>query len=371
MSKLRTHYDNLKVTRDAPDFVIRAAYKTLSQKYHPDKHPGDERAGRVMAIINGSYEILSDPERRASHDAWIAREELRLARQASQQNAGAPIPPQWQQPAPVVPAPPPRSNMLAALLLWPLKLLLSLFRAAPMLVLFGLVVGGFLLWDAVIPDRPPPPGPKPYQAQAPIKQAPDVGISNCRTVPYSYKKIDGKDSQELVYTYIRDGARHYSSKKPPGCDVDAKAESTPRTDNTPEYVHPLTAPNGNPWPTVAAYVKGYPVDNDNGYSKVTVDNGQNDSDVFVKLVSLDGDDAYPVRQFFIPAHSRFTMNKVTAGNYDIRYRDLGNGGLSRSEAFDVEEIRTADGVQFSNLTMTLYKVQDGNFQTYDLADSEF
>ena len=104
---------------------------------------------------------------------------------------------------------------------------------------------------------------------------------------------------------------------------------------------------------------------------MTVDNGQNDSDVFVKLVSLDGDAAYPVRQFFIPAHSRFTMNKVTAGNYDIRYRDLGNGGLSRSEEFDVEETRTADGVQFSELTMTLYKVQDGNFQTYDLADSEF
>lgn len=370
MSKIRTHYDNLKVTRDAPDFVIRAAYKTLSQKYHPDKHPGDERATRVMAIINGSYEVLFDPERRASHDAWITREELRLARQASQQHTGASIPPQWQQPPPVTPAPPPGSNVLAALLLWPLKLLHRLFLAAPMLVLFGLVVGGFLLWDAVTPDRPPPPGPKPYQTKAPVQQAPVAGISQCRTVPYSYKK-DGKDTQEILYTYVLDGRRHYSSKKHPGCNLDANTSSIARAHDAPEYVRPLTAPNGNPWPTKPAYISGYPVDNDNGYSKVTVDNGQNDSDVFVKLVSLDGDAAYPVRQFFIPAHSRFTMNKVTAGNYDIRYRDLGNGGLSRSEAFDVEETRTTDGVQFSELTMTLYKVQDGNFQTYDLADSEF
>jgi len=50
VTKLRTHYDNLKVSRDAPDNVIRAAYKTLSQKYHPDKNPGDERAAHVMAV---------------------------------------------------------------------------------------------------------------------------------------------------------------------------------------------------------------------------------------------------------------------------------------------------------------------------------
>lgn len=55
MTKLRTHYDNLKVARDAPDAVIRAAYKVLVQKYHPDKNPGDERAARVMKIINQSY----------------------------------------------------------------------------------------------------------------------------------------------------------------------------------------------------------------------------------------------------------------------------------------------------------------------------
>ena len=102
-----------------------------------------------------------------------------------------------------------------------------------------------------------------------------------------------------------------------------------------------------------------------------MDNSRNDSDVFVKLVSLDGAQAYPVRQFYIPAFASFTLNKVTAGSYDVRYRDLTNGGLSRSEAFQLEETPTYDGTQYSNITMTLYKVQNGNMQTYGLSEAEF
>ena len=75
MGKIHTHYDNLKVARLAPQEVIRAAYKALSQKYHPDKNPGDEKAARIMAILNSAYGTLSDPQRRREHDEWIAAEE--------------------------------------------------------------------------------------------------------------------------------------------------------------------------------------------------------------------------------------------------------------------------------------------------------
>lgn len=139
----------------------------------------------------------------------------------------------------------------------------------------------------------------------------------------------------------------------------------------PAYVRLTTDPNGQPWPTAAGYVKGFPRVHANGLSKVTVDNAQNDSDVFVKLVSLDGPNAFPVRVFFIPAHGGFTLNNVTAGNYDVRYRDLNNGRLSRSEQFSLEEIKTYDGTQFSNMTLTLYKVRNGNMQTFDLSEDEF
>jgi DnaJ-class molecular chaperone len=75
MAQLHTHYDNLKVARTAPPEVIRAAYKTLSQKYHPDRNPGSPEAIRVIQIINSAYEVLSDPIKRQEHDEWIARAE--------------------------------------------------------------------------------------------------------------------------------------------------------------------------------------------------------------------------------------------------------------------------------------------------------
>lgn len=90
MPRIHTHYDNLKVARNAPAEVIRAAYKTLSQKYHPDRNPGPD-AVRVIQIINSAYEVLSDPVKRQEHDEWIAREEAMEKKGSS--NAQASIKP--------------------------------------------------------------------------------------------------------------------------------------------------------------------------------------------------------------------------------------------------------------------------------------
>ena len=86
--RIRTHYDNLKVSREAPIEVIQAAFRSLAAKYHPDIHPGDEKAARIMGIINRSYAVLSDPVSRAEHDRWIAKAE---AAPGSQEHRG-PIP---------------------------------------------------------------------------------------------------------------------------------------------------------------------------------------------------------------------------------------------------------------------------------------
>lgn len=75
MSRIHTHYDNLKVTRNAPPEVIRAAYKTLCQKFHPDRNPDNESAKKTFLLIRTAYETLSDPEKRKLHDAWIASAE--------------------------------------------------------------------------------------------------------------------------------------------------------------------------------------------------------------------------------------------------------------------------------------------------------
>ena len=55
MKKIHTHYDNLKVTRDAPTEVIRAAYRALSQQFHPDRNPGNAEAGHVVREGDGFW----------------------------------------------------------------------------------------------------------------------------------------------------------------------------------------------------------------------------------------------------------------------------------------------------------------------------
>jgi nitrate reductase gamma subunit len=65
-------YSVLGVARTASDSEIRAAYRALVAKYHPDRHQGnplEELAGARMTEINRAYEILSDPARRAAFDS--------------------------------------------------------------------------------------------------------------------------------------------------------------------------------------------------------------------------------------------------------------------------------------------------------------
>jgi DnaJ-class molecular chaperone len=56
----KTSYEILGLSDEADEVVIRAAYKALAQKYHPDKWIGDKDfASSRMAEINSAYEWLS------------------------------------------------------------------------------------------------------------------------------------------------------------------------------------------------------------------------------------------------------------------------------------------------------------------------
>ncbi len=151
------------------------------------------------------------------------------------------------------------------------------------------------------------------------------------------------------------------------------SSSTPKPKPTPKpkLVQRLTDNNGVPFPTKSGYLKGYPALSLGGYSSVTVDNSQNNSDVFVKLFSLDTTPPKAARVFFIRAHDTFTVKDIKPGSYDVRYRDLTSRVLSRTEQFNLKEVRTARGVQFSRLRLTLYKVLDGNMHIQPISEGEF
>ncbi len=78
MNPDKDYYRILGVLDDAEDIVIRAAYRALAQRYHPDKWQGDAaEATRRMTEINAAYAVLSDPAKRAAYDGQREKNQFR------------------------------------------------------------------------------------------------------------------------------------------------------------------------------------------------------------------------------------------------------------------------------------------------------
>jgi len=60
-------YDLLGVARDADADALKKAYRRLARQYHPDVNPDPEAQDRFKEI-SMAYEVLSDPQKRASYD---------------------------------------------------------------------------------------------------------------------------------------------------------------------------------------------------------------------------------------------------------------------------------------------------------------
>jgi hypothetical protein len=73
---MKDYYAILGVTPSAEEVVIRAAWKALSQRYHPDRFSeGMVNANDRMAEINEAYSVLSDPVKRKTYDESRGKEE--------------------------------------------------------------------------------------------------------------------------------------------------------------------------------------------------------------------------------------------------------------------------------------------------------
>ena len=66
----------------------------------------------------------------------------------------------------------------------------------------------------------------------------------------------------------------------------------------------------------------------------------------------------------------FTSKNLPAGVYEVRYKNLYENNItdrgSKSEQFSLSEMPQADGYSYSRLSLTLYKVKNGNTHTYDI-----
>lgn len=68
----KDYYDMLGVERDASQTDIKKAFRKMAHKYHPDKHKGDKKAEEKFKELNGAYEVLKDPNKRAHYDRFGA-----------------------------------------------------------------------------------------------------------------------------------------------------------------------------------------------------------------------------------------------------------------------------------------------------------
>lgn len=91
------YYRVLGVLEDAEEIVIRAAYRALAQRYHPDKWTGDpSMALQRMSAINQAYSVLSDPQKRAAYNASRESGKYAEERQDDPESAGSAIERDWQ-----------------------------------------------------------------------------------------------------------------------------------------------------------------------------------------------------------------------------------------------------------------------------------
>lgn len=303
MARIHTHYDNLKVARGAPAEVIRAAYKALSQKYHPDKNPGDEKAARIMAIVNTAYNTLSDPVRRKEHDEWIASEEWEvewLESTGAEENPASgnrSRPDNWEPRVPDTTTRP-RPRLMRDPRWW-----LGLATC--------FVAGAAAAWYLGEQPRAKLPAAlawvgkaEPSPVQVPAVDRPDELGADASAEGWA-RRFGGEGSAPPPQIKALAVTQLVVPAAAPDCGTDLQT---------------LVAPSGDPWPEASGYLPGYPVGNTGNEMQVLIDNSANASPVFVKLYDLDR--RSNVRHAYVQPRASFLIDKLSAGKYEVRYQNI-------------------------------------------------
>lgn len=69
MANKRDYYEVLGLTKSASEDDIKKAYRKLAKKYHPDVNKAADAEAKFKEI-NEAYEVLSDPQKKATYDQF-------------------------------------------------------------------------------------------------------------------------------------------------------------------------------------------------------------------------------------------------------------------------------------------------------------
>src|SRR5215204_29168 len=63
-------YAVLEIPRGASEDEVKAAYRKLAMRYHPDRNNGSKEAEEKFKEITEAYDVLRDPNKRAAYDRY-------------------------------------------------------------------------------------------------------------------------------------------------------------------------------------------------------------------------------------------------------------------------------------------------------------
>jgi curved DNA-binding protein CbpA len=331
-SPLRTHYDNLHVTRDAPAEVVRAAYQALASKLHPDRNPDDPQAESAMKLVNAAYEVLADPVRRAQHDRWIRQMEAQ---------------------APFVPQPD-----------------TALLRPAMSAGENGPASEDPVAFDAAATQSDRPRNTRGRHGWA-IASLVSIGaLLGAALIGGAVWLMESETRSSRALSATTDALTATTDATTDAART-AAAASVPNASPSrgKDFARPERAPGGEPWPAQSAYLSGFKKLFNDGQSTVTLDNSANPSDVYAKLYAHREARPFAVRWILVKARDVFVVGELRAGRYEVRYRDLDNGVVTRSEPFELREGSVAEGTRFTAARIPLQKVAPREGQS--LFDPDF
>ncbi|AHF70172.1 J domain-containing protein [Pseudomonas cichorii] len=338
MQRTLTHYEQLKVARDATPEQIKQAYRRLAQQLHPDRNPAPDASDR-MGILNASHDVLADAQKRAAYDAQLAYEEQRAQeaylRSRQLQTAGARAASAYAAAAPATRPAQPRAAQANAAPQSPgpssrasrRKRRRSVLRWALVFMIFC----GAGVWMGYDPNA--------GKAYVPTESLP------------------------VAHTWVKPAPVHAPAEAPIGNPIKLVDPAQP------ECVIPDLDPMGAPWPQKAGYLKDMPLRKDNGWSQIIIDNTGGESAVYAKVTDAVGRNAF--RHAFIPAGAVFAFSKMDAGLYLLKYKMLNTGCAFASNRILLEETPMGSQVKSSVYKLTLRKLQNRNSQFSNLKNDQF
>ena len=67
---MRDYFEVLEVPRTAGDEEIKAAYRRLAMRWHPDRNNGSKEAEEKFKELTEAYDVLRDPQKRAMYERY-------------------------------------------------------------------------------------------------------------------------------------------------------------------------------------------------------------------------------------------------------------------------------------------------------------